>query len=121
MRKQFTVKFEKIITTCDSMLMGQIYKALYLIAFFSFLRISKLVPHKIASFSPLEQLIKGGCEDANHRVSQNFKASTPLEFTTVFSSMSQKFAITNSRRSIHSTTSFPTRGQARIQTLISEV
>ena len=39
--------------------MGQIFKALYLVAFFSFLRISNLVPHKIAAFSPLEQLTRG--------------------------------------------------------------
>ena len=39
--------------------MGQIFKALYLFAFFSFLRISNLVPHKIAAFSPLEQLTRG--------------------------------------------------------------
>ena len=66
--KQFTGKIRKIIdistltdivTVCDTMWMGQIYKALYLVAFFSFLRISNLVPHKISSFSPLEQLTRG--------------------------------------------------------------
>ena len=45
-----------IVAICDIMWMGQIYKAMYLDALFSFLRISNLVPHKIASFSPLEQL-----------------------------------------------------------------
>ena len=65
---QFSVKLKKIIdvellktimATCDSMWMGQIYEALYLIVFFSFLHIYNLVPHKIASFSPLEQLTRG--------------------------------------------------------------
>ena len=37
------------------MWMGQFFKALYLVAFSSFLRISNLVSHKIAAFSPLEQ------------------------------------------------------------------
>ena len=68
MTRQFTVKIKKIIdidmlkdivATCDSMWMGQIFKTLYLVAFFSFLCISNLVPHKIDAFSPLEQLTRG--------------------------------------------------------------
>ena len=68
LNKKFTVKIKKIIDVnllnkivdiCDTMWMGQIFKALYLIAFFSFLRISNLVPHKISAFSPLEQLTRG--------------------------------------------------------------
>ena len=67
MTKQLTIKIKKIIDIdmlknvpiCDSMWMGQIYKALYLVAFFSFLHISSLVSYKIASFSPLEQLTRG--------------------------------------------------------------
>ena len=43
---------------CDSMFMGQIFKAAYLLAFFSFLRISNLVPHSISAFNPLEQLCR---------------------------------------------------------------
>ena len=39
--------------------MGQIFKALYLTAFFSFLRISNLVPHSIKAFSPIEQMSRG--------------------------------------------------------------
>ena len=65
--KQFTVKIKKIIDVrllknlfiCDSMWTGQIFKALYLVAFFSFLRISNLVPYKTASSSPLEHLTRG--------------------------------------------------------------
>ena len=68
LNKQFTGKIRKIIDIntltdivciCDTMWMGQIFKALYLVAFFSFLRISNLVPHKITAFSPLEQLTRG--------------------------------------------------------------
>ena len=68
MTRQFTVKIKKIIdvdmlknivSTCDTMWMGQIFKAVYLVAFFSFMRISNLVPHKISAFSPLEQLTRG--------------------------------------------------------------
>ena len=68
LNRQFLVKIKKIIdidtltnivSVCDTMWMGQIFKALYLVAFFSFLGISNLVPHKIAAFSPLEQLTRG--------------------------------------------------------------
>ena len=50
---------QAITATCDTMWMGQIFKALYLTAFFSFLRISNLVPHSIQAFSPLEQITRG--------------------------------------------------------------
>ena len=62
-----TVKLHKIIDIpllvkiseeCDYMYMGQIYKALYLLSFFSFLRMSNLVPHSVATFSPLKQLAR---------------------------------------------------------------
>ena len=38
------------------MYQGHIYKALYLTAFFSFLRILNFVPHSIANYSPAKQL-----------------------------------------------------------------
>ena len=37
-----------ITSICDTMWMGQIFKALYLTAFFSFLRISNLVPQRLS-------------------------------------------------------------------------
>ena len=36
--------------------MGQVFKAAFLLPFFSFLHISNLVPHSISSFDPLKQL-----------------------------------------------------------------
>ena len=62
-----TVKLNKIIDVsllvkiteeCDYMYMGQIYKALYLLSFVSFLRLSNLVSHSVATFSPLKQLAR---------------------------------------------------------------
>ena len=50
---------EKIVHQCQFMYMGVTFKALYLIAFFSFLRISNLVPHSIAAYSPLQHLSRG--------------------------------------------------------------
>ena len=48
-----------IVAVCNTMWMGQVFKSLYLTAFFSFLRISNLVPHTVATFSPIEQLTRG--------------------------------------------------------------
>ena len=65
LHKAFKVKLKKIVDlhtlqlitrSCDFTYMGQIYKALYLVAFFSFLRISNLLPHFTQSFSPIHQL-----------------------------------------------------------------
>ena len=39
--------------------MGQIFKGLYLLSFFSFLRLSNLVPHSCTGFSPLKHLARG--------------------------------------------------------------
>ena len=50
---------QDISMQCDRMYQGAILKAAYLLLFFSFLRISNLVPHSISSFDPLKQLAKG--------------------------------------------------------------
>ena len=47
-----------IVRTCDSMYMGQVFKAVYTLAYFSFLRLSNLVPHTSAQFSPLYHLAR---------------------------------------------------------------
>ena len=39
--------------------MGQIFKCVYLLSFYSFLRMSNLVPHSISDFSPLKHLARG--------------------------------------------------------------
>ena len=48
-----------IALQCDRMHMGHICKAAILLAFFSFLRISNLVPHTIAGYDPLKHLSRG--------------------------------------------------------------
>ena len=47
-----------IVMKCDSMYMGQIFKAAFLLSFVSFLRISNLVPHSMQTFNPMEQLAR---------------------------------------------------------------
>ena len=44
---------------CNRMHMGHIFKAAILLAFFSFLRISNLVPHSISGYDPLN-IFHGG-------------------------------------------------------------
>ena len=39
--------------------MGKIYKALYLLSFYSFLRLSNLVPHAVSQYSHLKHLSRG--------------------------------------------------------------
>ena len=50
---------KSIVNQCDYTFMGQIYKALYLLSFYSFLRLSNLVPHAMNQFSPLKHLARG--------------------------------------------------------------
>ena len=50
---------KRIVHQCDLTYMGQIFKAIYLLSFFSFLRLSNLVPHCVGAFSPLRHLARG--------------------------------------------------------------
>ena len=50
---------KEIVAQCDLTYMGQIFKGLYLLSFFSFLRLSNLVPHACTGFSPLKHLARG--------------------------------------------------------------
>ena len=49
---------QKIVSLCDSTYQGFVYRAAYLTAFFSFLRISNLVPHSISSYTHQKQLAR---------------------------------------------------------------
>ena len=51
--------FKTIMTKCDSIYMGKIFKVAYCLGFFGFLRLSNLVPHNVNSFSFLKHLCKG--------------------------------------------------------------
>ena len=48
-----------MVRHCDYTYMGQVFKAIYTTAFFSFLRLSNLVPHTVKSYSPLYHLARG--------------------------------------------------------------
>ena len=48
-----------MVRLCDSTYMGQVFKVVYTLAFFSFLRLSNLVPHSTKQYSPLYHLARG--------------------------------------------------------------
>ena len=48
-----------IVEQCNYTYMGQVFKALYLLSIYSFLRLSNLVPHAAVKFSPFKHLARG--------------------------------------------------------------
>ena len=68
LKKPFQAKLKKIIDidtlqlivrACDFTYMGQVLKAVYTLVFFSFLRLSNLVPHSASKYSSLYQPARG--------------------------------------------------------------
>ena len=50
---------ECIIKQCDNLEFLVVFKPLYLVVFFSFLRLSNVLPHSVASFDHTRQLARG--------------------------------------------------------------
>ena len=48
-----------IVRSCEDTYMGLIFKSMYLLGFFSFLRLSNLVPHSVATFDCKKHLAQG--------------------------------------------------------------
>ena len=87
----------RIITACDTLQFPFIFKPLYLLAFFSFLRISNILPHAITSFEPTHQLAVGDvifskkkCCHHYHQMVQKFAGQ--IKNTHHFSSLSKSFS-----------------------------
>ena len=49
----------RIVQQCNYTYMGQVFKAVYLLSFYSFPRLSNLVPHSVQQFSALRHLARG--------------------------------------------------------------
>ena len=49
----------KLIHLCDSIYMGKIFEAVFLLAFFGFLRLSNIAPHSVAAFDPTRHITAG--------------------------------------------------------------
>ena len=60
-----------IVHLCDNILFGSVFKAVFLIAFFGFLRISNIATHSIASFDPSRHLTA-----SDVKISKNFMTLT---------------------------------------------
>ena len=50
---------QKIVSKCDNFSFTVVFKPLYLVTFFSFMRLSNLLPHSVNSFDHTSQLAKG--------------------------------------------------------------
>ena len=49
----------QMVALCEDMYLGQIFKAVFLLAFFGFLRLSNIAPHSLSSFDPSRHLCAG--------------------------------------------------------------
>ena len=50
---------KKLVLLCDNFSMGAVFKAIFLTAFFGFLRLSNLTPHSASSFDPSRHITAG--------------------------------------------------------------
>ena len=48
-----------IVVQCDNMYLGEVFKAVFLLAFFLFLRLSNIAPHSLTSFDSSHHLCAG--------------------------------------------------------------
>ena len=48
-----------IVSHCDTLYLGSVFKAVFLLAFFGFLRLSNIAPHSLTSFDPSRHLCAG--------------------------------------------------------------
>ena len=92
LHQPFKVKLKKtihidtlqlIVRACDSMYMGQVFKAVYTLAYFSFLRLSNLLPHTTAQFSPLYHLARADIIFAHPGIQVLIKWSKTLQARNV--------------------------------------
>ena len=51
----------KIVYQCDYFYMGKVFKAVFLVVFFRFFRLSNLAPHSLTTFDFTRHLAGGGC------------------------------------------------------------
>ena len=76
-----------IIAMCDNFPLGYIYKSLFLLAFFAFLRLSNLVPPSLSSFSPATHLCRGDLILQPHFATLVLKWSKTLQKQSQFATV----------------------------------
>ena len=70
---------KNIVEQCDYTYMGQIFKCVYLLSFYSFLRMSNLIPHSMQSVSPLKHLARGNVFFKSHKAVLMLKWSKTMQ------------------------------------------
>ena len=68
-----------IVRACDSTYMGRVFKAIYTLAFFSFLRLSNLVPRTRKAYSPIQHLCRADVFFATPGIHLLLKLSKTLQ------------------------------------------
>ena len=68
-----------IVSTCRLTFLGDVFKAVYLTAFFGFFRLSNLVPHTISTFSLMKHLTRGDIFFSQKFVIILIKWSKPMQ------------------------------------------
>ena len=71
---------KSIVDQCDYTYMGQIFKSVYLLSFYSFLYMSNLLPHSIQEFSPLKHLARGDLIFKQNKVVLLLKWSKTMQY-----------------------------------------
>ena len=89
-----------IIDLCDKQPLGYIFKTVYLVSFFSFLRISNLCPHSVNDYSPLRQLAKGDVICEGFSTSLLIKSSKTLQNNNVIKLLEHALCITDMHYSV---------------------
>ena len=72
-------ELRKLVNICDSMHNGYVYKALFLLAFFAFLKLSNLVPSSINMYDKLRHLSRGDFIIVNNQAFVIIKWSKTLQ------------------------------------------
>ena len=79
-RNIMTIKVLKHLTClCDTIFMGSVYKAIFLVAFFGFLRLSNMTPHSIALYDPSRWLSASDVTFTSKFLKINLKWSKTLQ------------------------------------------
>ena len=69
----------QIVDHCDNMYLGQVFKAVFLLAFFGFLRLSNIAPHSLTSFDPSRHLCAGDLIFTSHFLKVILKWSKTIQ------------------------------------------
>ena len=77
-------QLQQIVEICDTIPLGWIYKVVFLVAYFAFLRLSNLVPTSISGFDPTRHLCRGDWIVSDDSVGIMLKWSKTLQFQSSF-------------------------------------